>query len=367
MKVLLLTTHLEMGGIPIYIVELARGLKQRGHVPIVVSAGGGLERRLTQEGIAHYRVPCRTSSELNPKLWVRVFPQLLKLIRREHPDLLHAHTRVTQVLAWACHTVTRIPFVTTCHGLYRFRIGRRFFRCWGRWVMAISGATMERLVRQYKLAPPHQVILVRNGVDVDRFLQPVGDGEVAFFKQANGLNGDPLIGAIARLSPIKGLDLLLKAVPPLLNDFPRLQVLLVGDGPAKGQLVRLAYELGIADRVVISHPVEDTRVPLAVIQLFVAPAGREGFGLAIVEAMAAGVPVVATDSGGPAEILDGGKCGLLIPTGDPQAIEKGLRVLLQDPVRRGRMIEQARERARSQFDMRRVVREVETVYAQAVP
>ena len=366
MKVLILTTHLEMGGISIYVIELARGLKRLGHVPVVVSSGGSLEKQLAQEGITHYRVPCRTSSELNPKLWIQVFPRLLKLIGKEQPDLFHAHTRVTQVLAWACHTVTRIPFVTTCHGLYRFRIGRRFFRCWGKWVMAISWASMDRLVQQYKLAPPHQVILILNGVDVDRFVQPAAAGEVDFFRQTNGLNGEPIIGAIARLSPVKGLGLLLQAVPPLLKDFPRLQVLLVGDGPAKAQLIRLAYELGIADRVVISHPVEDTRVPLAVIQLFVAPAWREGFGLAIVEAMAASVPVVATDSGGPAEILDGGKCGLLVPTGDSPAIEKALRALLDDPGRRGRMAVQALERAKSQFDMKRVIQEVEAVYAQAV-
>ncbi len=155
MKIFLLTTHLEMGGIPIYVIELARALKRRGHEPVVLSSGGMLQRRLAGEGIRHYQISCRTSSEISPKLWLGVFPGLLKIFREERPDLIHAHTRVTQVLAWALSSVTGVPYVTTCHGLYRFRWGRRVFRCWGSWVMAISHATMDRLGQQYRLAPPH--------------------------------------------------------------------------------------------------------------------------------------------------------------------------------------------------------------------
>ncbi len=366
MKVLLLTTHMETGGIPVYVIELARRLKQDGHRPVVVSDGGSLERRLAQEGIPFHRVPCRTSSELNPRLWLRVFPRLLAIVRRERPDLLHAHTRVTQVLAWAAHRLTGIPFVTTCHGLYRLRLGRRYFRCWGRWVMAISKPTLQRLVTQYRLAPPHQAILIWNGIDVGRFSERPRPEEVERFRQANGLRGGPVIGAIARLSPVKGLDLLLKVTPSLLKDFPGLQVLLVGDGPAREELVRLAYDLGIADRVVISHPVEDTRVPLATLRAFVAPAWREGFGLAIVEAMAAGVPVVATDAGGPSEIIRDGVSGFLMSPGDSVTLERTLRTLLQDEAVRERVIERARGEAAARFNLDRVVQEVEGVYARAI-
>ncbi len=366
MKVLLLTTHLEMGGIPVYVVSLASALKRRGHQPIVVSSGGWLEKRLLKEGVPHRFVPCRTSSELNPKLWLQVFPRLLSIVRQEQPDLLHAHTRVTQVLCWALSTLTRIPYVSTCHGLYRFRIGRRFFRCWGKWVMAISGPSMDRLVEQYRLAPPHQVVLVRNGVEVHRFLQRPPAEEVDWFRQTMGLQGSPIIGAIARLSPVKGLDLLLKTVPSLRKDYPDLQILLVGDGPARPDLVRLAYELGIQDRVIISHPVEDTRIPLATMEVFVAPALREGFGLSIVEAMAAGVPVVASNAGGPAEIIEDGESGVLVPPGDPDPLGKGIRDLLADSARRSRIAQRGRQRARDQFDMERVVQEVEAVYMRAV-
>lgn len=366
MKILLLTTHMDTGGISVYVASLARGLKEQGHAPQVVSAGGWLERRLAKEGIPHRTVSSQTSSELNPRLWLEVFPRLIQLIRTEQPDILHAHTRVMQVLAWACSKVTGVPFVTTCHGLYRFRIGRRYFRCWGRSVMAISGASMHRLVKQYTLAPPHQVTLVVNGVEVDRLSQPVPEEEIRWFRQVNGLTGEPIIGAIARLSPVKGLDIFLRAVPPLLKDFPKLQVLLVGDGSAREDLVRLAYELKVAEHVVISHSVEDTRIPMALMKVCVSAAFREGFGLSIVEAMAAGLPVVVTDAGGPTEIVDQGRCGLLVPPGDPKAIERAVRRLLTDETLYRQMVERGKERARNFYDMKRVVQEVEVVYEDAL-
>lgn len=366
MKILLLTTHLDTGGIPVYVVGLARGLKRAGHEPVVVSAGGWLERRLTEVGIRHYKIPCRTSSELNPKLWAGAFPRLLGILRRERPHLLHAHTRVTQVLSHGLRLATRIQYVTTCHGLYKFRMGRRLFRCWGKSVMAISEPSMERLVVQYKLAPPRQVVLVVNGVEIDHFTQPVAEEEVALFRERMGLRGGPVVGAIARLSPVKGFEDLLRAVPPLLASFPRLQVLLVGDGPSRQALTRLAYQLGIQRHVVISHPMEDTRIPLAAMQLFVSAALEEGFGLSIVEAMAAGVPVVATHVGGPAKIIESGRSGLLVAPQDPAGLAGAIRTLLSDPQKCAQMVENGRLRARTHFDIRRVIRQVEEVYEAAL-
>ena len=361
-----MTTHLDTGGIPVYVAGLARGLKRAGHEPVVVSSGGWLTRRLAEEKIRHYAVNCRTSSELNPKLWFSVFPRLLAILHRERPHLLHAHTRVTQVLAHGLKLFTGIPYVTTCHGLYKFRIGRRLFRCWGKSVMAISEPSMERLVVQYRLAPPRQVTLVVNGIEMNYFLQSVPDEKVVRFKEQVGLRGEPIIGAIARLSPVKGLDDLLKAIPTLLKDFPKLQVVLVGDGPSREQLNRLAYALGIQEHVIISHPMEDTRIPLAAMQVFTSPALEEGFGLSIVEAMAAGVPVVASNVGGPAKIIEHGKSGLLVPPRNSQALAEALKVFLSQPATRARVIEAGREWARELFDMKRVVSEVEHVYAGAI-
>lgn len=362
LKVLLLTTHLDTGGIPVYVVELALGLRRLGHEPVVVSAGGWMESRLKEAGVRHERVPCRTSSELNPRLWLAVFPRLLAICRRERPDLIHAHTRIMQVLAKGLNLLTGVLVVTTSHGLYRFRVGRRLFRCWGKTVMAISLPSMERLVDQYRLAPPDQVVLVVNGVDVAHFRQPPPPQALERFRQSLGLTTGPVVGGIARLSPVKGFDLLLEAVPALVAKFPGFRVLLVGDGPAREALIAQAYRLGIEERVLISHPLRDTRVALAAMDVFVAPALEEGFGLALVEAMAAGVPVIAARAGGPAEIVEDGRSGLLVPPGESRPLAEAIDRLLSSPQERRRMAQAAQERVRARYDMKRVVQQVEAVY-----
>jgi len=362
-RILLLTTHLEMGGIPVYVVTLARALKRRGHFPAVASSGGWFEAQLAQEGIPHHRIRCGTSNELHPRVWLEVFPSLLGLLRREKIQVIHANTRVTQLLGSALSALTGVPMVTTCHGLYAEKIGRWLFPCWGKKVIAVSKPTLDELVRRDRLTSPDQAALIRNGIEISRFLQPADPKEVDRFRQTWGLKGRPVIGTIARLNSLKGQEFLVRAVPGLLKEFPDLAALLVGEGPDRAALVKLAYSLKIEDHVVIAPSVEDTRIPLAAMDLFVYPSLREGFGLAIVEAMAAGVPVVATQSGGPSDIIEQGVSGVLVPPGDAEALGAVVRSLLADPERRRRIAQAARDRA-NQFDMERVVRETEELYGQ---
>jgi glycosyltransferase involved in cell wall biosynthesis len=232
--------------------------------------------------------------------------------------------------------------------------------------MTISQASLDRLVHQYRLAPPNRVVLVWNGVDLERFSEPVRQEDLDAFRQRLGVRGDPVIGAIARLSPVKGLDHLIRAVPGLMQRFPNIQLLLVGDGPAKDDLVRLAYQLGIADRVAICPSVEDTRLPLALMQVFVAPSLEEGFGLATVEAMAVGVPVVVSRVGGLSQVVEHGLSGWVVPPADPEAIRLAVEHLLSDSQLRQNIAQAARKRVQERFDFNRTVLEVEQVYRQAV-
>ncbi len=362
MRILLLTTHLEIGGIPVYVITLARALKWRGHFPMVASSGGWFEAQLAQEGIPHHRIRCGTSNELHPRVWLEVFPKLLGILHREKIQVIHANTRVTQLLGSALSALTGVPMVTTCHGFHGEKLGRRLFPCWGTKVIAISRPTLDELVRQDRLISPDQATLVRNGIEVSRFLQPADPKEVDRFRQAWGLKGRPVIGTIARLNAMKGQEFLVRAVPGLLKEFPDLALLLVGEGPEREKLVRLAYELKIQDHLIIAPSVEETRIPLAAMDLFVYPSLQEGFGLAIVEAMAAGVPVVATQSGGPSDIIEPGVSGLLVPPGDTEALGAAVRSLLADPARRQQIAQAARDRAKL-FDIERVALETEQVYA----
>ena len=129
MKILLLTSHLNFGGISIYTFSLAKGLKDKGNDVLVGSSGGDLVPQLLNIGIRHIKIPVNTKSEIGPKAMLSVF-KLRKILKEEKVELIHAQTRVTQVVASNLSRFFKIPYVTTCHGFFKPHGGRLIFPCW---------------------------------------------------------------------------------------------------------------------------------------------------------------------------------------------------------------------------------------------
>ena len=123
MNVLHLATHVDIGGITSYIATLSKALAKKGHQSSVASSGGNAWASLTRSGVLCYDYSIRTKSELNPRLWWAL-PQLVSLVKQERYDLLHAHSRVTQVLAYFVSRLAGVPYMSTAHGFYKARAGR---------------------------------------------------------------------------------------------------------------------------------------------------------------------------------------------------------------------------------------------------
>lgn len=365
MRILFLTTHLEFGGIPVYTVMLATALKQRGHEPIVASRGGVLVERLTAAKIPHVSVAVGIKSELHPTIAVAV-AQVVGIIHRARPDLLHAQTRVAHVVAGLAGWLTGVPVVTTAHGFSRWRWGRRHFPCWGRRVIAVSRA-VARVLTLVSRVPRARVVLIPNGIAWDPMEPRRLAQQAAWFSQVWGLpRGGPIIGSIARLNEAKGEHVLLEAFHRVRRQIPSARLLLVGDGPQKSALIRQAYAFGDEDHVVIAGPVEHTAIPLSVMDVFVLPSRDEAFGLALVEAMAMRRPVVASAVGGMREIVRHGETGFLVPPGNPGALADALRYLVEHPDAARALGEAGYRRFQERFTIDRMAADVERVYKQVL-
>jgi glycosyltransferase involved in cell wall biosynthesis len=225
MKILHLTTHLNIGGISRYVTDLAKALKRKGHTIFIASSGGELEKLLPSEEIEHIYLNIKTKSELSPKI-INSFFTLCHFLEKEKIDLIHAHTRVTQVLAALLSFYRKLPYVTTCHGFFKKRLGRRLFHCWGRKAVAISRAVKNQLINDFKV-DESRIVLIHTGIELDRFIKDVPEEVKAEFKQRWNINDVPVVGTIGRLSSVKGQDVLLKAVKRLVADFSDIKVLLV--------------------------------------------------------------------------------------------------------------------------------------------
>ena len=362
MKILLLSTHLNLGGIGVYVLSLAKGLARRGHDVFVASSGGDLVAPLESLGVSHMTINIRTKSEISPKVFLAQ-RYIAQIIKEKNIEIIHAHTRVTQVLAHLVSKKLGIPYVTTCHGFFKSRLFREIFPCWGNRCLAISEAVREHLVNDLGVKK-EEVAVVHNGVEIERFFpDKFNQEQKEKFKKDYGLkNNLPVIGTVARLSSVKGQQYLILAMERILKDNPQTQLLLVGNGPEKERLFNQVKELNIENKVFFSPPTLDTSVPLSVMDVFVFPSLSEGLGLAIIEAQAMGLPVVASDVGGIYTLVKDGINGFLVQSRDPEALAQAILKLLKDKKLAKEMGKRAKEQARQEFNLKQMCCAIEQAY-----
>lgn len=358
MKVLFLAGHFNAGGISSYILNLTRGLIARGHKIYVASGGGEWVERLELHGAKNIYLPLGTKSIISPKLLFAYFA-LKKIIKSEGIDIIHAQTRVSEVLASWVSRKTAVPFVSTAHGFYQRRWGRCIFPGWGRFVIAISEPVRKHLIEHFGLNP-ERVILVHNGIDISRSqASGLGPREI---KKKYGLRDGPVIGIIARLSEVKGHKYLLMAMAKVKEQIPEAQLLSVGDGKIKKDLEQLARHLKIDEGVYFIPAVSDTAEPLSVMDVFAMPSLQEGLGLSIMEAMLMGVTVIASSVGGITSLIKNNETGILVDPANPQVLAQGILGLLKDKEKAARLSARARDLVVKDFSLQPMAEGTEAVY-----
>jgi glycosyltransferase involved in cell wall biosynthesis len=235
-------------------------------------------------------------------------------------------------------------------------------------IVANADAVRSWLVSQGH--SPKKIRVIRNGVDFSRFAARL---RVPRLHREFGLpDRVPLIAVVARLSRVKGIDDFVRAASGVASQFPEARFVVFGDTSHSGdpwetayadELRQLAASLGIADRLFFAGYRTDVAELLPEITLSVLPSHTEGLPNAILESMAAGVPVVATNVGGVPELIEDGVCGLLVPPHDPRALSSAICRLLTDPVLANGLAAAAKRSVRERFSVERMVRETEELYA----
>ncbi len=348
MKILQLTTHFNIGGISNYILSLSDALKQKGIECVVVSAGGDLEYELRKRGIPHRTLNIRTKFEFSPKVLLSIF-KLVQIIRDENIDIIHAHTRVSQVAASYASRITGVPYVTTCHGFFKKRL-RVIFDTWGLKVIAISDAVKMHLEKDLGVNKD-RIEVIYNGVDINRFTKDYPKEEIDLIKKSLGFKGGPIIGTIGRLSPVKGQRLLIEALKDIILRREDAEGLIVGDGPEERSLKSLTKSLGLDESIHFVHSDYDTHKFLSIMDIFVFPSVKEGLGIALLEALASGKACIASDVGGIRNIIKDGLNGILVPVGDISGIQDAILNLLANKELRNKMGQIGRELVRERFTL----------------
>jgi glycosyltransferase involved in cell wall biosynthesis len=223
-----------------------------------------------------------------------------------------------------------------------------------------SESIKEILVRDYGLEERYTVI--PTGTD----LEPYRCAEWQALRKEKGWQDETVLISVGRLAPEKNWDTLLRAFAKVTSQHPSLRLVLIGDGPAKATLQSLASELGIAEHVTFTGalPFEDVPCHLKAADVFAFASVTETQGLVTIEAMAAGLPIVAVDGSGTRDIVEHGKQGFLVEN-DADALAKGIKKLLADPQRMKRFSNNALKKAKT-FDVNQLSQQLISVYEQAI-
>jgi glycosyltransferase involved in cell wall biosynthesis len=359
-RLLLVVDSLEVGGAERQVVDLAVALRRNGYeVVVACSIAGDLSAALEEAGIPVRPLLRRlVKRRLSPAYAWR----LRRLLQRERFDLVHAHIYASAVAAAIATLGTGIPVVITEHTEASWQTWRA--RWVSRWVyrraeriIAVSTPIRRRLIERDGVHPD-LITIVPNAV--------VSAPEARSEEPPTGLRGRPLVGVVARLQPEKGVANFLKATTRVASRFPEAHFIIAGDGPLRQELVVLAEDLGLRDRVHFLGFRSDASALMGSLDVLVVPSLTEGSPLVTLEAMAAGVPVVASAVGGIPDQVRHDKEGLLVPPGDTGAIGEAIVALLRDPARARSLGEAGRRRATSEFSHAAMVRRIEDVYREVL-
>ena len=366
MKALLLCQNLNVGGAE----ELVLGASAHlGAVGVDAGVGAVSRRGPVAEEIARAGLPVHLAPGQPGPRDPAAFVRLVRLLRREAPDVVHTYLLNANLYGRLAAIAAGVPLVLAAEqNVYRDKSRRhaamerllaaRTFR-----VVACCRAVGEFYRRQVGL-DPRKIAVVYNAV---RFGPLPTTANRAPALARLGLDPDALVlGTLGRLAEQKGHHVLLRALARLAPMFPRLALMIAGEGPLRAELEAEAEQLGARDRVHFVGVRRDRETLYAAIDVFVLPSLWEGLSLALIEAMGAGRPIVATDVGGNPEVVEDGRTGLIVPPNEPASLADALASLLADADRRVALGSRASGVARTRFSIERHVGEVAALYHQGL-
>ncbi len=364
-RVMYVVDHLKIGGAQTHLVQLLSRLDRRRFHPMVcaLKAQGDLCRTVEAMGVPIF------DGGLGRSLmgWggARVLARLTRLLRRERIDIAHAYLFHPNVLTPIAGRLARVPVVVASKrslDRYPARLPRWACQLGNKLAdrIMVNAEAIGRFVAAEERCPRAKMVLIPNGVR-EEALAPRADGRAK--RREIGVPAEvPVVGAVSRLAWKKAIRHLVQAVPRLLEAAPEARVVIAGDGPLQAELEAEAGALGVRDRVLFLGSRDDTIELMATFDVFVLPSVVEGMSNALLEAMAVGRPVVATDVGGNAEVVVDGETGFLVPAAAPDQLAGAILKLIEAPEMAAEMGAAGRRRVIERYRVDVMTQRIEAMY-----
>jgi glycosyltransferase involved in cell wall biosynthesis len=363
-RVMQIIEDLHVGGLERVVVTICKTIDRDRFEPsvLVLRGSGPLASELDQIGVEVVDIGGKPGTGD-----YFAFRKVAREARKRRIDVFHTHNSLALFDGFAAARMTGVRgHVHTDHARNfpdkrRYMIAEHITSYFLDQIVAVSDHTKENLVNYEKISPS-KIIVIVNGIDGGRFEQPI---DVAKKRRELGVTSGPVIGLAARLTEQKGVIYLLQAVVELRKQFPGLQVVIAGSGDQEENLKRTAGELGVESNVRFLGVRLDIPELVRAFDVYVIPSIWEGLPMALLEAFAAGCPVVAADVGGVGKVIRHRHNGSLVPARDPQALARELAEVLAHPELQQKYGVEGRRTFEEHYSAEAMTRRYEEVYLAA--
>jgi glycosyltransferase involved in cell wall biosynthesis len=365
-RILQISSAKNFGGGEKHLADLCEGLNVRGHEIFVATRPGAewLDRLsfLPEENL--FELPLRNSFDIFSAR------KLALIIREKKIDIVHAHLgRDYPVAALAVRFTSNARLILTRHVLFPIKSLQKFALSNVAKVIAVSSAVEANL---QKIFPAQKIVSIPNGIEVEKWSKADRKQFREAFRFEHDIPFDAfLIGTIGELKPLKGQEDFILAAQIVARKFPESRFIVVGkdnsfDQNFRRKLKRLVKVFDLEERFLWLDWVENTAEILHSLDVFVSPSRSESFGLTILEAMASGIGIAATETEGARELLENNKTGKLVELENPAQLAEAINEFLNNEELRKKYGRQAQESAKENFNLERMIAETEKIYIEAI-
>ncbi len=373
-------TPIEFGGLEKVSLTFLQNIdRDRFDIDLVVlirpwEGEGIFVKKIEKEGYPIFRIPVALYPRNKGEDYFRVlraFHNLFSFLKQKSFDLVHAHGYFADIIGLPAARLLRIPFISTCHGWISNDIKLKaydeldfFILHFADKIIAVSENIKKLLIEHGIKERKIEVIYNATGFKIDADVSK--KNRLAKRSSLNINNNECVLGYVGRLSPEKGLAYLIEAISILLNSGISLKLLLIGDGSQRNELESIVKKKSLTSSVIFTGFQNDIENWIPAMDIFILPSLTEGSPISILEAMAYGIPVIASAVGGVSELIESWKDGILVMPCKPDEIAKAVIALHVDIVLRNKIAEAGQDKLRLKYDIKNWINRIQSQYLDVI-
>jgi len=361
LRILHVIPSMNIGGREKVVLDILQHIDKKRFLLEVACLGGGgsLYHAFRAKHVALYFL--HKKAGFSPAIYFK----LRQLIKSRDYDVVHTHNPGGFLYGAVASILAKTPVIINSEHGYGSHISKRKY--WAEaFLMNRINMTLavtkhlEECLSGRPFADKSRIRTLHNGIDCEQYESKGTKNRV---EKSLGISStDIVVGCVGRLAAIKDHETLMRSFKLVHGDFPKTKLVIVGEGENRKSLEALRQTLRLESHIVLTGERNDIKTLLSRMDVFVLSSLNEGISITLLEAMSSGLPVVATSVGGNTEVLENGLCGILVPPRDPEKMAQGILTIISDQGKARSLGKAAKKRVKEKFSIKRVVRELESLY-----